>query len=257
MFLPQDIINGSTKTKSNAASIRELHGQLMRRVVDTKCLMCVFACFCLCSSVSIVCFAQILMLFVCGLTSKRDQDAFWKKRVVEDGRSRASKHFLCINSFQKIVNVHFRVDWTEWRLKRVTLVLWIHRQLARMEAGIFVAWNWQMIIVLVVTLLQNWLAGQSQKRHFACVWIYIDAILILRGSWSHAWDHESVVKPFAPNNMQDLLPNGFLLSSDPAPSSCRSWLLLGTGETSQTITQTKKGFQVAKCCQCEAGILPV
>lgn len=64
-------------------------------------------------------FTSILMLFVCGLTSKRDQDAFWKKRVVEDGR---------------------------------------------MEAGIFVAWNWQMIIVLVVTLLQNWLAGFVAKR---------------------------------------------------------------------------------------------
>lgn len=64
-------------------------------------------------------FTSILMLFVCGITSKRDQDAFWKKRVVEDGR---------------------------------------------MEAGIFVAWNLQMIIVLVVTLLQNWLAGFVAKR---------------------------------------------------------------------------------------------
>eukprot|EP00435_Cladocopium_sp_Y103_P009026 s2477_g2.t1 len=75
-------------------------------------------------------FTSILMLFVCGLTSKRDQDAFWKKRVVEDGRSRASKHFCY----------------------------------SMMEAGIFVAWNWQMIIVLVVTLLQNWLAGFVAKR---------------------------------------------------------------------------------------------
>jgi len=53
--------------------------------------------------------------------------------------------------------------------------------------------------------------------------------------------------------MQDLLPNGFLLSSDPAPSNCRSWSLLGTRETCQTTKQTK---QVAKCCKCEAGFLP-
>lgn len=33
-----------------------------------------------------------------------------------------------------------------------------------MEGGIFVAWDWQMIIVLVVTLLQNWLAGFVAKR---------------------------------------------------------------------------------------------
>lgn len=64
-------------------------------------------------------FTSIVMLFVCGATSKRTEDAFWKKRPVEDGR---------------------------------------------MEAGIFVAWNWQMIIVLVVTLLQNWLAGFVAKR---------------------------------------------------------------------------------------------
>lgn len=43
--------------------------------------------------------------------------------------------------------------------------------------------------------------------------------------------------------MQDLLPNGFLLSSDPAPSNCRSWSLLGTRETCPT-KQTK---QLAKC----------
>eukprot|EP00438_Fugacium_kawagutii_P008130 Skav234371 [mRNA] locus=scaffold2071:80064:82993:+ [translate_table: standard] len=61
---------------------------------------------------------SILMLVVCGVTSKRDQDAFWKKRPVD----------------------------------------------GRMEAGVFVAWNWQMIIVLVVTLLQNWLAGFVAKR---------------------------------------------------------------------------------------------
>ena len=53
-----------------------------------------------------------------------------------------------------------------------------------MEAGIFVAWNWQMIIVLVVTLLQNWLAGRSQGRHFLMKQIYLD--VRLRGSWSHA-----------------------------------------------------------------------
>jgi len=35
-----------------------------------------------------------------------------------------------------------------------------------MEAGIFVAWNWQMIIVLVVTLLQNWLAGRVDFKPF-------------------------------------------------------------------------------------------
>ncbi|CAK9061913.1 unnamed protein product [Durusdinium trenchii] len=63
-------------------------------------------------------FTSIIMLWVCGATSKRDQDAFWKQRPVD----------------------------------------------GRMESGIFVAWNWQMIIVLVVTLLQNWLAGFVAKR---------------------------------------------------------------------------------------------
>ncbi|CAE7759506.1 unnamed protein product, partial [Symbiodinium sp. CCMP2456] len=34
----------------------------------------------------------------------------------------------------------------------------------RMEAGIFVAWDARMVLVLVVTLLQNWLAGLVAKR---------------------------------------------------------------------------------------------
>eukprot|EP00439_Symbiodinium_sp_Y106_P010036 s6774_g1.t1 len=33
-----------------------------------------------------------------------------------------------------------------------------------MEAGIFVAWDARMVLVLVVTLLQNWLAGLVAKR---------------------------------------------------------------------------------------------
>ncbi|CAE7315344.1 unnamed protein product [Symbiodinium pilosum] len=34
----------------------------------------------------------------------------------------------------------------------------------RMESGIFVAWDARMVLVLIVTLLQNWLAGLVAKR---------------------------------------------------------------------------------------------
>ncbi|CAJ1427177.1 unnamed protein product [Effrenium voratum] len=62
---------------------------------------------------------SVLMLWVCGVTSQRPQDAFWKERDVGGGK---------------------------------------------MEAGVFVGWDWRMMLVLVVTLLQNWLAGFVAKR---------------------------------------------------------------------------------------------
>ena len=148
------------KTKPNAeANIRELHRQLAYRRGYEMCDV-IFV-----SGFLPTCFAKILMLFVCGITSKRDQDAFWKKRLVEDGRSPASKHFntACQRDCQ-----HRSMTLNRMAPQHVDFSWYCdnYDSMARMEAGIFVAWNWQMIIVLVVTLLQNWLAGRSRERHF-------------------------------------------------------------------------------------------